>query len=74
MSFKGFEIVYLFTKLLAQYPNDFISHLNDYPNKIFSEYNFKPVFLTKQSITPDYFENKHLYFIRALNGTTSRAW
>lgn len=74
MSFKGFEIVYLFTKLLAKYPNDFMSHLNDYPYKIFSQYNFKPVFLTKRSIAPDYFENKHLYFIRALNGTTSRAW
>lgn len=74
MSFKGFEIVYLFTKLLAKYPNDFMSHLNDYPSKIFSEYNFKPVFLKKQSIAPDYFENKHLYFIRALNGNISRAW
>lgn len=75
MSFKGFEVVYLFTKLLTKYPNDFMSHLNDYPYKIFSEYNFKPVFLKKQSmVTPDYFENKHLYFIRVLNGATSRAW
>jgi hypothetical protein len=74
MSYKGFETVYLFTKLLAKYPDDFMSHLNDYAYKIFSDYNFKPVFLNKRSITPDYFENKHLYFIRALNGTASKAW
>lgn len=74
MSYRGFEVVYLFSKLLAKYPNDFINHLNDYPYKIFSDYNFKPVFTSKQSNTPDYFENKHVYFLRLLNGATSRAW
>lgn len=73
LSYKGFETVYLFTKLLANYPGDFISHLND-RNKVFTDYNFRPVFLSKNSTTPDYFENKHLYFIKSMNGTVTKAW
>jgi hypothetical protein len=74
MAFKGFECAYLFTKLLAKYSNDFMSHLNDKTFKVFTEYNFHPVKLKKENTIPDYFENKHLYFVRILNGTTSKAW
>ncbi len=71
MSFKGFESVYIFTTLLSRYHEDFMSHLND-SYKGFNEYNFRPVFLSKKSIVPDYFENKHMYFMRIMNGKISR--
>lgn len=74
MVFKGFESAYLFTNLLMAYPTDFMNHLNDRQFKVFSEYNFRPVMLKKDNAIPDYFENKHLYFIRILNGSTSKAW
>ena len=74
MTYKGFETVFIFCRLLAKYPQDFMSHLNEYSYKVFSEYNFKPVFLSKKSTAPDYFENKHLYFIRAMNGSMTKAW
>lgn len=74
MTYKGFEAVFVFCRLLTKYPVDFMSHLNEYSYKVFSEYNFKPVFLSKKSGVPDYFENKHLYFIRAVNGGMSKAW
>ena len=74
MAYKGFETVYLFTRLLAKYPNDLIGHINDKSEKVFCEYNFRPVMLRKGSTTPDYFENKHLYFIKLLNGNISKAW
>jgi len=81
MAFKGFESVYLFTKLLTRYPGDMITHLNDRSLKVFSEYNFRPVRLKKENLPTgqagegaDYFENKHLYFIKIVNGTASRAW
>jgi len=74
MAFKGFEAVYLFTKLLTRYPGDVITHLNDKTLKIFNEYNFRPVVLNKENDVPDYFENKHLYFIKIVNGAVSRAW
>ncbi len=74
LTYKGFEITQQFALLLSKYPNDVISHLNDYPSKIFSDYNFKPVFVSKGSSIPDYFENKNLYFVKILNGNYSKAW
>jgi Periplasmic binding protein len=74
MAFKGFEMAYMFTKLLAKYPNDFMANINDKTNKIFCEYNIKPVLLKKENTKPDYFENKHLYFVKLLNGVKSKAW
>lgn len=73
MAFKGFEAAYLFTKLLTRYPNDIMSNLNDKNFKVFSEFNFRPVMLKKNGM-PDYFENKHIYFIKILNGVISKAW
>ncbi|MEO6489738.1 MAG: ABC transporter substrate-binding protein [Ferruginibacter sp.] len=72
-TYKGYETVYTFSTLLTKYPVDFISHLNDCPTKVFSEYNFKPVF-NSGTDKPDYFENKHLYFLKIENGKVSRAW
>ena len=74
MAFKGFECAQLFTRLLAKYPTDFIKHINDKSYKIFTDYNFRPVMLNKAGTVPDYFENKHLYFVRILNGVTYKAW
>jgi len=74
MAYKGFEAVYLFTKLLAKSPTDFINHISDKTEKVFCEYNFKPVKLNDKSAVPDYFENKHLYLIKILNGSISKAW
>jgi hypothetical protein len=74
MAFKGFESVYMFTKLLIKYPNDFINHINDKSAKVFCDYNFRPVLLKKENTTPDYLENKHLYFIKLMNGGISKAW
>ena len=73
MSIKGFETVFMFTYLLNSNPFDFMSHLNDAP-KVFNDYNFKPVYLNKKSVAPDYFENKHLYFMKIVNGKLSKAW
>ncbi len=74
LTYKGFEVTQQFALLLSKYPNSVISHLNDYPSRIFSDYNFKPVFVSKDTTVPDYFENKNLYFVRILNGNYSKAW
>ncbi len=74
MAFKGFECAQLFVKLLIKYPNDFMSHINDKSFRIFSDYNFKPVMLKKDSTIPDYFENKHLNFVKIYNGNMTKAW
>ena len=73
MAYKGFETVYTFTKLLTEYPDDFMDHLNDTTHKVFNDFNFMPI-STRKNKTPDYLENKHVYFIRILNGNVSIAW
>jgi hypothetical protein len=73
MSFRGFESTYFFTKLLLTHKQDMMNHLDDDTYKVFSDFNFKPVYLSKESRMPDYFENKHLYFIKILNGRLVKA-
>lgn len=74
MAFKGYEMANLFTQLLKKYPGDLISNINSKAASSICEYNFKPVMLKKDNTTPDYFENKHLYFIKMLNGISTKAW
>ncbi|MBK8521629.1 MAG: ABC transporter substrate-binding protein [Ferruginibacter sp.] len=74
MAYKGYESVYLFTKLLAKYPDSFMSHISDKNMKVFCDYNFRSVKQNDNAAAADYFENKHLYLIKILNGTISRAW
>lgn len=74
MVYRGFESVFIFSRLLTRHPKDFINHINEYAYKIFSEYNFKPIFIKENSSVPDYFENKKLYFMRMQNGLASKAW
>jgi hypothetical protein len=70
---KGFETVYYFTTLLTRFPNQMMMHLNDNSVKVFNEFNFKPV-APQNGTLADYYENKHLYIMRILNGNVSREW
>ena len=74
MAFKGFECTWLFTKLVTTYPGTVINHLNDKSFKLITDYNFRPVLLKKDAPVTDYFENKHVYFVRIMNGSISKAW
>ena len=66
--FKGYESMYIFTKLLIKYQNDFINHLSDKDFKLFNDFDFQPVYIKKENATPDYLENKKLYFIKKQDG------
>lgn len=68
MAFKGFEAMYHFTKLLVKYGDHMIDHLSDKEYKFFNDFDFQPVMLNKTSTSPDYLENKKLYFIRKTDG------
>ncbi len=74
MACKGFEIAQYFVNILLNYPDDFMSHLDEKNYRVFSEYNFRPVYLKKKSGIVDYFENKHLYVMKIVNGVVSREW
>jgi hypothetical protein len=71
---KGFETAYYFTRLLVNHPNDFMLNLNDSTLKVFNDFNFKPILISKDSTAPAYFENKHLYVMRMMNGVVTREW
>lgn len=74
MAFKGFESIYMFTKMLTKYPDNFMNSINEKDTKVFCDYTFRPVKLQNNVAIPDYFENKHLYLIKIQNGMASKVW
>jgi len=68
MFFKGFESMYHFTKLLLKYKSELINNLSAKDYKLFNEFDIQPVKSNKESLLPDYLENKKLYFIRKVDG------
>lgn len=72
MVFRGYESTYLFTSLLIKFGEGMTSHLNDRYYQTYSTFDIRPVFTNKESKTPDYFENKHIYILRRQNGGLMR--
>ena len=68
MFFKGYESMYHFTKLLLKHGNNFINNLSDTDFTLFDEYDIQPVRANKESMEPDYFVNKKIYFVRKIDG------
>jgi hypothetical protein len=71
--FRGFDAVYFFAGLLATYPENPMSHLEDHAALSRSSFELKPVFVGNSS-TIDYLENRHLSLVRSLNGRLSSHW
>lgn len=68
--FRGYETVMRFAQLLLQTKKDVASNLTHKGNHIFTRFDIQPVFKDKRTsvMTLDYFENKHLYFVRVNGG------
>lgn len=69
--YKGFEIVYSLINLLIKYNTGLARNINDNSFNVFSNYNFMPVFDLKKG-APNYYENKHLFFLKKSKGVVSR--
>ena len=67
MVFRGYEVMWKYSKLLSQYKTDLSSNLNNKSNKVFTDFDIQPV-LNKQTMTMEYFENKKLYFLKWQDG------
>lgn len=61
--FRGYETTLRFGMLLAETGKDVASNLTKKGNTVFTQFDIQPVF-KGPSMTLDYFENKHLYFIK----------
>jgi hypothetical protein len=68
MFYRGYEAMLRFGLLLLETQKDVASNLTRKGNTILTQFDIEPVFKDKSSMTLDYFENKHLYFIRVLGG------
>jgi len=68
MVFRGYESAWRFGKLLQLHGKDLVGSLGEKKFRVFNDFEIMPVFLNRQTMTLDYFENKKLYFIRKLDG------
>jgi len=68
MFFRGYEAMLRFGLLLLDTKKDIASNLTRKGNTIFTQFDIQPVFKDKSSMTLDYFENRHLYFIKVFGG------
>lgn len=64
MAFKGFELTWYFVKQLSTSGVYFNKDINDPNKKVFSNFNYQPIYLKDGEKEPDYFENKNIYIIQ----------
>jgi ABC-type branched-subunit amino acid transport system substrate-binding protein len=69
MFFRGYEVTLRFALLLLDAKQDLPSNLSRKGNTVFTPFNIEPVFKDSTNMTLDYFENKHLYFIKVVGGS-----
>lgn len=67
MVFRGYEVMWMYAKLLRQYGDDIASNLGNKDFVQFTQYDIQPV-LARPSMQLQYFENKRLYFLRWQDG------
>ena len=72
MVFRGYETTYRFSKQLLHIGSKGLGgNIGDKKFKVFTDFDIQPVFLNRQNMTLDYFENKKLYFIKKLDGNVT---
>ncbi|MEY3577020.1 MAG: hypothetical protein RL394_603 [Bacteroidota bacterium] len=68
---KGFELTYYFVNILSTYGEIRLDGPEAKPFKVLNDFDFRPVKWNTSSTTPDYYENKRIYFMRRLNGVNT---
>lgn len=62
--FRGYETTLRFALLLLDADKDVASNLSRKGNIVFTQFDIQPVFKDQAKLNLDYFENKHLYFVK----------
>jgi len=62
--FRGYETTLRFALLLLDTDKDVASNLSRKGNTVFTQFDIQPVFKDEAKMSLDYFENKHLYFVK----------
>jgi len=72
MVFRGYETIFRFSKQLLHVGGKGLNgSLGEKKYKVFTDFDIEPVFLNRQNMTLDYFENKKLYFIKKVDGNVT---
>ncbi|HMP95068.1 MAG TPA: hypothetical protein PKD90_19465, partial [Phnomibacter sp.] len=68
MAYKGYEIVYRYTRTLKDYPTPeaFMENINKPAYRMFADFNVQPV--TAADGTVNYLENKKIYWVKKVDG------
>jgi len=74
MVFRGYETTYRFSRQLLHTGKSLGGNLGEKKYKLFTDFDIQPVFLNRQNMTLDYFENKHLYFIKKVDGNIVKVY
>jgi hypothetical protein len=68
MVFKGYEAMFHFSKLYLKHTDSFINNLSDRDYRITNDFDIQPAKTKRESPSPDYLENKRLYFVKKMDG------
>jgi hypothetical protein len=71
MVFRGYESLYRWGRLVCLHGRDLGGNIGVKDFKVFNDFNIEPVFLNRQTMTLDYFENKKLYFVHMTDGNVT---
>lgn len=74
MAFRGYEVTYLFSHLLAKYHRDLGNNLSDKNFRVHTDFQFYPVRWSNNAILPDYYENKRIYILKRLDGAITKEY
>ncbi len=71
-AYKGFEVMNAFSGIMKKSvsTDDLISMAK---SGYYSQFNFLPFYKDAQKMEPDYYENRHLFFLKKLNGKTTKS-
>jgi hypothetical protein len=70
MVFRGYEVTARFARLLLERGSQISGSIGEKKYKVFTDFDIQPVIRQQGESVLDYFENKHLYFVRKSNGNT----
>lgn len=73
-AYKGFETTFYFGTLLSAHGKNMLPYINQPELPEMPEFRFRAVSRSEETTGPDYFENRHLYIMKSVNGSTQQAW
>ncbi|MBS1668187.1 MAG: amino acid ABC transporter substrate-binding protein [Bacteroidetes bacterium] len=74
MIIRGFETTYHFAKLLNLFGSDLTNHIDSKKFEVINNFDIEPVYTNKQNTSPDYYENKKLYFVKRVDGKVTAVY